>query len=193
MSFKRIFNSKILTVFFLLSSVALESQGQDLQIVLGPDQIGENQTWTITITAQNDRLRSYDNFPDVEGFRKRGTSSQSSTSIINGQISSSQSVTMTYQPSRQGTFTVPAFKMKINDKIISSPGKKVTVGPPVQVQQRDPFRNFFDRDPAEDFFGRGETEFVDIKEDAFLALTTNKDEVYVGEGLNTTLSFFVAE
>ena len=40
------------------------------------------------------------------------------------------------------------------------------------------------------FFGEGETEFVDIKEDAFLALTTSKDDVYVGEGFNTTLSFF---
>ena len=45
---------------------------------------------------------------------------------------------------------------------------------------------------ADDFFGEGETEFVEIKEDAFLALTTNKDEVYVGEGVNTTLSFFVS-
>ena len=77
--------------------------------------------------------------------------------------------------------------------MISSPGKKITVGAPVQSQQRDPFRSLFDRDPMDDFFGRGETEFVDVKEDAFLALTTNKDEVYVGEGFTTTLSFLVAD
>lgn len=169
------------------------AKAQDTQIALGPDEIAENQPWTITITVQNSRLRNYDNFPDIEGFNKRGTSSQSSTSIINGQITSSQSVTMSYMPMRQGVITVPAFKMKVNDQIISSPGKKVKIGPPAQQQQRDPFKRFFDRDPADDFFGRGETEFVSIKEDAFLALTTNKDEVYLGEGFNTTLSFYVAE
>ena len=164
---------------------------QKIQVTLGPDEIGENQAWTITLTVQNDRLRSYDNFPEINGFRKRGTSTQSTQNIINGQISSSQSIIMTYLPLRQGTFTVPDFTMKVNDKPIHVSGKKVVVGPPVQ-QSQDPFRSFFDRSP-DDFFGRGETEFVDIKEDAFLALTTSKDEVYTGEGFNATLSFFVSE
>jgi hypothetical protein len=99
---------------------------------------------------------------------------------------------MTYHPIRQGTVTVPSFTMKVNDKPVRVQGKKVKIGAPVQ-QQRDPFRSLFDRDPADDFFGRGETEFVDIKDDAFLAFTTNKDEVYIGEGFNVSLSFFVSE
>lgn len=167
------------------------ARAQAVQITLGPDEIGENQGWTITLTVQNDRLKSYDNFPDIDGFRKRGTSTQSSTSIINGQVSSSQSVIMTYAPIKQGTITVPSFTMKVNDKPVNVAGKKVKIGAP--VQQRDPFRSLFDRSPADDFFGRGETEFIDIKDDAFLALTTSKNEVYVGEGFNTTLSFFVSE
>lgn len=170
------------------------AKGQSVQIDLGPNEIGENQAWTITITVNNDRLRSYDNFPDIEGFQKRGTSSSSQTSIINGQMSSSQSIIMTYAPTRQGMFTIPSFKMKVNDQSYSVAGKKVKVGPPVQVQQTDPFRSFFDRDPRDDFFGRGGApEFVDVKEDALLALTTSKDEVYVGEGFTATLSFLVAE
>jgi BatD DUF11 like domain len=166
----------------------------NIQIILGPDEIGENQAWTIHVSISNEQLKSYDNFPDIEGFRKRGTSTQSQTSIVNGQISSTQGVIMTYTPTKQGVFNLPAFKMKINNQIVSSNGKKIKVGPPIQVQARDPFRSFFDRDPFEDAFGgRRETEFVDVKEDAFLALSTNKEEVYVGEGFATTLSFFVAE
>ncbi|HYG03376.1 MAG TPA: BatD family protein [Chryseosolibacter sp.] len=168
-----------------------QTAAQDIKISLGPDEIGENQGWTITITASNERLRNYDNFPDIDGFRKRGTSTQSTTNIINGQISSSQSVIMTYVATKQGTVTVPSFKMKVNDKIINVTGKRVKVGPP--VQQRDPYKSFFDRNPADDFFGRGETEFVDTKDDAFLAITTSKNEVYVGEGFNATLCFFVSE
>jgi hypothetical protein len=177
------------SAFFWLS-VAF-GQSPSTQITLGPDEIGENQAWTITVTVQNDRLKSYDNFPEIDGFKKRGTSTQSTTNIVNGQVSSSQSVIMTYIPLRQGLFTVPSFTMKVNDQPVKVAGKKVRVGPPVQVQQRDPFRSFFDRQ-SDEFFGRDNTEYIDIKEDAFLAFTTDKEEVYVGEGFNATLSFFVA-
>ena len=167
--------------------------GQGIQITLGPDEIGENQAWTITVSANNERLKSYDNFPDIEGFKKRGTSTQSQTSIVNGQISSSQSVIMTYVPIAQGVINVPSFKMKVNEQLISVTGKKVKVGAATSSQSSDPFKSFFNRDPASDFFGRGEAEFVDVKEDALLAVTTNKDEVYIGEGFTTTLSFLVAD
>jgi len=173
--------------------LAAWAKAQSVQIDLGPNEIGENQAWAITITVNNERLRSYDNFPDIDGFQKRGSSSSSQTSIINGQVSSSQSIIMTYAPTRQGTITIPSFKMKVNDQIYSVTGKKVKVGAPVQVQQTDPFRSFFDRDPRDDFFGKGTPEFVDVKEDALLALTTSKDEVYVGEGFTASLSFLVAE
>lgn len=176
-----------IVAFLLIFGAA---RAQKIQITLGPDEVGENQGWTITVTVQNDRLRTYGNFPEIEGFRKRGTSTQSTQNIINGQISSSQSIIMTYIPLRQGSFTIPDFTMKVNDKNIRVSGKRVKIGPPVQ-QQQDPFKSFFDR--PDDFFGRGETEFMDVKDDAFLALTTSKDEVYTGEGFNAMLSFYVSE
>ncbi|WP_237390629.1 BatD family protein [Fulvivirga sediminis] len=175
--------------------MAVTSQAQDVKIELGPDEIGENQTWTITITAANERLSNYGDFPDITGFQKRGTSSSSSTQIINGQISSSQSVTMSYVPTSQGTFTLKPFTINVNGKPISSQGKTIKVGGAVARQQRnDPFRSFFDHDPMDNFFNNDrKTEFLDVKEDAFLALTTDKREVYVGEGFTASLSFYVAE
>jgi hypothetical protein len=175
----------ILVLSGFASSTAL---AQTIQVTLGPDEVGQNQPWTITITIQNDRLKSFDNFPDIEGFAKGGQSTSSQTNIVNGQVSSSQSVMMNYFPLRQGTVTVPPFKMKVNDQVISSTGKKVTVGPPVQARQRDPFRSFFD-DPSTN----APTEFINISDDAFLAVSTSKNEVYVGEGFNAILGFYVAE
>jgi len=177
------------TLLALILVSSLAAAGQTITIQLGPDEIGENQYWTIGVTLQNGQLKTYDNFPDIEGLRKRGTSTQQQTSIVNGQMSSSTGVIMTYQPIRQGTIVVAPFQMKINDQVVKSPGKKIKVGPAAQQQSRDPFR----QDPFRDFFGKEETEFVDIKEDALLALSTSKDEVYVGEGLSTTLSFLVAD
>lgn len=179
-----------LLIIFLFTGVQ-SLQAQTAQVDLGPDEIGENQGWTITITVKNGELSKYDNFPEIVGFRKRGTSTQSSTTIINGQASSSQSVIMTYLPTKQGTFTIPDFTLRVNDKPIRVAGKKVKVGPPAQRQQSDPFRDFFNQSP-DDFFGRGETEFVDIKDDAFLGVTTNKNEIYAGEGVTMVLAFYVA-
>src|SRR5687767_3810316 len=147
----------IVIVISFFSEAALAQN--NIKVSLGPDEIGENQGWTITVTASNERLKSYDNFPDINGFRKRGTSTQSTTNIVNGQISSSQSVIMTYLPMKQGTITVPSFTMKVNEKPFTVAGKKVKVGPPIQ-QQRDPFKSFFDKSPTDEFFGRGETEFI---------------------------------
>lgn len=184
----------VFLAFLVCLGHPVTAQTNNILIQLGPDEIGENQPWTITVTVNNDRLKSYDNFPDIEGLRKRGTSTQSQTSMINGQITSSQGVIMTYFPTKQGTFTIPPFKMKVNDQLINVPGKKLKIGPPVQQQRsNDPFRSLFERDPANDIFNRGETEFVDIKEEAQLALTTSKEEVFVGEGFTTTLSFLVAD
>jgi hypothetical protein len=178
----------------LLLGLSMVTQGQQIQIQLGPDEIGENQAWTIYVSVSNDQLKSYSSFPDIPGFRKRGTSTQSQTSIVNGQVSSSQGVIMTYTPIQQGIVTVPSFSMKINDQVVAASGKKVKVGPPVQVQARDPFRSLFDsRDPFSDPYGKSEPEYIDIKEDALLALSTTKDEVYVGEGFTATLSFLVAD
>ncbi|MCG8385080.1 MAG: BatD family protein, partial [Cytophagales bacterium] len=178
----------------LFSLMATLGVAQEIDVELGPDEIGENQAWTITVTVANERLKSYDDFPDIEGFRKRGTSSSSSTQIINGQISSSQGVTMTYVPTRQGTFKLRPFAMKVNGKTVRSQGTTIKVGPAVQrSRRRDPFQNLFDRDALDMFSDKGDTEFVDVKEDAFLALTTSKNEVYTGEGFTTTLSFYVAD
>jgi hypothetical protein len=184
-------NFRIKTLCFLLFvSLSAMVQAQNVQVQLGPDELGENQVWTIAVVVSNDQLRTYTAFPDIDGFRKRGTSTQSQTSIINGHVSTTQSVIMTYMPTRQGVFNVPPFAMTVNNITVNSAGKKVTVGPATQTQARDPFG----RDPFKDFFGgREETEFVDVKDEAQLALSTNKDEVYVGEGLVATLSFLIAD
>ena len=178
-------------LFFIIGSLlTLNSQAQDLSIQLGSNQIGQNQTFTISIVSKNGNIKSYDKFPDIEGFRKLGTSSSSQTNIVNGRVSSTHSIIMNYSASKEGSFTLPPFEINANGFLLRSAGTTITVSKPIQQQ------NNRGMDPFEDFFGRkrsAPSEFVDIKEDAFFALTTDKKEVYVGEGFTTTLAFYVAE
>ena len=188
----RVANSFIaLGILFLLAFVPT-ARAQQATIELGPNKIGANEAFTITLKIQDERLRQYGDFPPISGFEQAGTSTSSSTNIVNGQISSSQSVTQTYLPSQEGTFRLAPFSIEINGESVSSPGTTITVGPPQQQNARN--RNPFGSDPFEDFFGRNDPqEFVDVKESAFLSLSTTKDEVYLGEGFTTTLAFYVAE
>ncbi len=182
---------KRILCLLIFSLSALAVQAQDAGIRLGPDEMGVNQVWTIVVTVKNGRIRSYDNIPEIPGFRKRGTSSQSSTSMINGQVSSEESIVMNYTPMKEGVVTVPSFTITVNGTPIKVAGKKVKVGPAVQQRRSDPFQSHFDR--SDDFFGNEEPEFVEVKDDALLLLQTSKSEVFVGEGFNATLSFLIAD
>lgn len=169
--------------FFAFTAIAQ----QRIEVTLGPDEVGEHGLWPITITVHNGQLKSYDKFPDIPGLRKRDESHRESTSYINGKVSSFQSRTMTYSPMKKGTINIPSFTMTVNGETIKVQGKKVVVksGSVRQQpgnQQRTP--GFFDQD---------EPEYIEVEDDAFLAVTTDKSEVYVGEGVNTTLAFYRSE
>ena len=174
----------------LLSATNIFSQ--DVSIRIGENEIGINQYFTVTIQVENDRLKQYSDFPSIEGFIKRGTSSSTTTNYVNGKMSSTQSLTQNYQATEKGTFLLAPFFMTINGAEVKSEGVQIEVGEAVQRQGRPGHST---RDPFSEFFGRRSQpdEFVDIKADAFVALSLDKDEVYVGEGFTATLAFYVAE
>lgn len=173
---------------FLSFIFSLTAMAQQAKVEPGATEIGLNQYFTLTLSIENERLKNYSPFPEIDGLVKRGTSSSTSTSFVNGRMSSSQSITQNYQPTREGTFQVPAFEMTVNGETIQVAGFTIKVGAPVQQRRNttDPFQQFFNRDTEP-------LEFVDVQADAFLALTTDKPFVYVGEGFTTTLAFYVAE
>ena len=178
---------------FLCLSVLLSFQafGQEVTVVLGPDQIGINETFTIKVTLSNEKIKSYDQFPEIPGFQKQGISQSSSMNIINGQMSSSNSIIQYYKPARKGQFTLPKFSVLINGQAVASPGKRITV---TDAAASSPSGgNAFD--PFAEFFGRNEEvpEFVEIADDAFFAVNIDKSEVYTGEGFTMDISFFMSE
>jgi hypothetical protein len=181
----------ILTLSLILCSLGLNAQ--QISINVGSGEVGLNELFTIKVTIQDGKLKSYSDFPSIDGFAKRGTSSSSSTNIVNGQVSSSQSIIQRYLPLEEGSYELANFSIDVNGETINGQGKKIVVGPAVD-RNRNARRDPFGRSPFDDLFGSDKkAEFVDVKEDAFLALSTDKDEVFVGEGFTTTLAFYVAD
>ena len=181
----------VLTFFCLGLLLSIQAFGQEVKVDLGPDQLGINETFTIKVTLSNEKIKSYDQFPEIPGFQKQGISQSSSMNIINGQMSSSNSIIQYYKPSRKGQFTLPKFSVLINGQAVASPGKRITVTDAAASAPSG--GNAFD--PFAEFFGRNEgiPEFVEIADDAFFAVNIDKSEVYAGEGFTMDISFFMSE
>ena len=192
-----IFATMITTARYLLTLLCISlffgkvAIGQEVTIELGADQLGLNETFTIKVTLSNEKIKSYDQFPEIQGFQKQGISQSSSMNIINGQMSSSTSIIQYYKPSRKGQFTLGKFSVLINGQAFSSPGKRIVV---TDAAKSTPSGgNAFD--PFAEFFGRsGEVpEFVEVADEAFFSVGIDKSELYAGEGFTMDISFFMSE
>jgi hypothetical protein len=168
----------------LLMLCATEGYTQSTNLKFGETTIGQNQLFEVIIEVQNDQLKQYSNFPELEGFRKASTVSKTGTVIINNKITRTQSIVQTYVPQRKGTFRVQPFSMTVNGVELRTPGTTVTVTAAVQRNSSDPFADFWG-------FGRNNsTEFIDVKEDAFFAVNVSDKSVYVGEGFGLDVAFY---
>jgi hypothetical protein len=180
--------SAILVCLFLF--ISMGTFAQEVAIELGPDEIALNETFSIKVTIANDKIKSYDEFPEIAGFQKQGLSQSSSMNVINGQVSSTSSIIQYYKPTKKGVVTIGKFSIKINGNDYASPGKSVTVVD-ARAAQRQPNQI----DPFSDLFGgtREEPEFIEIEDDAFFASSVDREEIYVGQGFNVSLAFYMSE
>ncbi|MDF2156609.1 BatD family protein [Algoriphagus sp. CAU 1675] len=176
---------------FYLSLFAGNLLGQEVEVELGPDKIGLNETFTIKINVSNEKIKSYDQFPEIPGFQKQGISQSSSMNVINGQVTSSNSIIQYYKPLRKGDYTLPSFKITINGNTFDFEGKKISVGDPVSSQGSlgpgyDPFADFFGRTQEE-------PEYIELDDEAFFSVSVDKEEIFAGEGFSINLAFYMSE
>ncbi len=169
-----------LLFFWLGISGFAGAQEPAIQLELGASPLTLTRPFTITVVIRGSEERSYDRFPDLPGFSKRGTS----TTTVNDRNGLTQRITQGYVANRPGLFLVPPFSMVVNGQVVRSSGGPVTVTAD---------------EPAPT---TGETAYTDEElptasastgSEAFLALQTNRNRVYVGEGFTVHLAFFVAD
>lgn len=182
---KRLFT----TILFFISFKLIFAQ--EVAIEITRTEIPSNEFFQISAVVTNDRLAQCSNFPEIAGFVKSSRSTSAATTIINGKMTSKQSVVQSYQASREGTFVLKPFTMTINGKTANCSGATIKVGGAQDVVY-DPFgfpmSSMFSNPRAE-----SASDFVDIKADAFFAVTTDKSSVYVGEGFNMTVAFYISD
>lgn len=174
-------------ISFLLLFSAVSLKAQNISIQLGSTTIAVNQYFSISVVVEGEALKNYSEFPEIPGFIKQGTSSSSSYQIINGSTSSSNTLTQNYRPTKEGTFGLRPFNMSVNGHRVSSEGTTITVGPAKQQQRR---RSSF-WDPFDDVQNGQEKEYVEVEDNVFFAISSNKNEIYEGEGVTITGALYI--
>jgi hypothetical protein len=184
----------LILLFSLILIPFFPALAQQVSIELGKSPVPIDQYFTVSVTLENQVLKTISKFPEIEGFHKSNRFSSTTTNIINGQISTAQTVTQNYAPLKEGEFQIKPFSIEVNGQKHEFKGGSVTVVPPEAQpgagQQMPPVQGF---GLLDELFGdRKPREFIDKKEDAFLAFSPQKSTVFAGEGLHVDLSFYVA-
>ncbi|MCP4520674.1 MAG: protein BatD [Cytophagales bacterium] len=163
---------------------------QDYYIEIPRNRIAQNQAFEIKVSSKKGRISSRLQFPDIPNFKKANQSNHQFTSIVNGQMSQVFSISQSYIPSKQGTFTLSPFDMIINGYKVHSNGTKIVVTKPIQKRRRSVF-DIFD-DPNDPYFSRSQpVEYVEVKDEALFAVTSSQKSAYVGEGVHIEAAFYI--
>ena len=185
---------RLTIVFVLLYLFALVPVlAQQARIELGKSPVPINTYFTVSIRLQDQQLKDYSPFPDIEGFKKSNKFSSTKTVIAGGKTTTVLTITQNYAALAEGDFELKPFTMKVNGQNLQSAGMRIKVAPMATVSPQGPdLPNLLIPQQPEQGEERPQ-EYVDQEDNAFLTLYTDKNEVYVGEGLNIVLYFYLAE
>ena len=106
---------KVILLFILITSVlGAWADGNVTFTASAPDVVVSGDQFRLTYTVNTHKVRDF-RAPNIKGFdvlMGPSRSQQSSTQIINGNVTSTSSITFTYilMADREGTYTIPGAK-----------------------------------------------------------------------------------
>jgi hypothetical protein len=177
-------------LFILLYSVIHVSVAQEITIETGKRTIFLDEPFTLKLIIKGQTASNqYSPFPDYPNLHKRDVSSSTSTNIVNGKSILIQTITQNYLATQEGSITLPDSRITVNDKEILINKITLQVGPPADPDYK------LNNDLYEELLEieRQKNQPINVKADAFFSLSTDKTEVYVGEGFMVMLALYVAQ
>jgi hypothetical protein len=150
---------------------------EDVKIELGKKNITLDESFTIKVIIKNSDKWQTGQFPDIQSFTKTGKQVSHSQTSIGGQRVLVHTITQSYAPTKDGIFRFNLFSINVNGKDYEADGATISVAKSAESAE----------EPAD------LTPIIDSKEEALASLLVSKKQVYVGEGFQVSLVFYVAE
>ena len=129
---------KVILLFILITTVLRAwADGTPTLTAVAPDVVVSGDQFRLTYTVNTQKVRDF-RVPSIKGFEVLmgpTASRQSSTQIINGNVTSTSSVTYTYilMADKEGTYTIPAATIVADGHSLSSNTVTIKVLPPDQA------------------------------------------------------------
>jgi hypothetical protein len=168
-------------LFCWLSGLA--AIAQEIQIEIPKTEIAMNESLQIKISVINGKINDYSTFPAIKGFTKSDISSGDRQALISGRLTQISQLAQNYRPTKEGTYIIAPFTMTINGRQVSSPGATITVTASSSNASAYDFWSAPDLEP----------EIEVIREDVFLAVATDRKEIYAGESVNVIIAFYALQ
>ncbi|MDD3055845.1 MAG: BatD family protein [Aliarcobacter sp.] len=144
---------------FILCAIFLSGLLADVKLTVNSPAIYAGEMASFTITSDGDDIK-FPTINSIDSYNIEGTSSSSSTTIINGNYSRKISRTYSFSPTKD--VTIPSFEIKADGKTYKTQEQKISVVQPSASKD-------------------GENFVIEVKAD--------KQEVKVGESINLTVLF----
>ena len=171
---------KLVFLFVLFATFGVVARAADVTFkASAPEAVvmGETFRLSYTVNAEGKDIRVPE-IPDFEVLIGPSTSTNMSTQIINGKMTTETSLTLAYilQPKKEGTFNIAPATIKVKGANYTSNALVIKVLPP---------------DKAEEATKGGSTGTGISKDDAFLTIDVSKRNVYEQEGILVTFKLYV--
>lgn len=172
-----------------------KAQESDVSLIIGEKKISYNEPFVITVVVKyiGEAQVPACNFPDLPNFIKKGFSRSTTHSLVNGQAISTCNITQNYSPQKIGSFKISPFKVNVNELNLKSDGFTIKVTKALAEPNTAKTEVDNTNEDFTDFIEGTQPELANSKNSAFLSLSTNKINPFVGEGFTITLALYVAD
>jgi hypothetical protein len=155
-------------------------------VASAPDVVVSGDQFRLTYTFNNQNVRDF-RAPSMKGFEVLmgpSRSQQSSTSIVNGKVSSSSTLTYTYilLADKEGTFTIPAASANVDGSNVTSNSVRIKVLPPDKA-------GGVSGGNSRSSSSRSSSTRIS-KDDLFITVTANRTNVYEQEAILVTYKVY---
>ena len=182
---------KVILLFILITSVlGAWADGNVTFTASAPDVVVSGDQFRLTYTVNTHKVRDF-RAPNIKGFdvlMGPSRSQQSSTQIINGNVTSTSSITFTYilMADKEGTYTIPGATIVADGQNKTSNSVQIKVLPPDQTNGVGGGNNSGGRTSS-----RSQVAGSKItNQDLFITATASKTTVYEQEAILLTYKVY---
>ncbi|WP_345055193.1 BatD family protein [Hymenobacter glaciei] len=170
----------------------------EVQLLPSPATIVVTGTFTVAFRLRGGQLDKYSEFPELEGFKKTGKTSTTTTRIVQGHQFSDLTITQKYVPYGEGDIAIKPFQMTVNGVVLRAKSSIVHVGPAPPpnpgtiTKPANPTASLQAVADLDKMFGKPKPAlYQEVPDHAFLAVLADRPRVYQGQGVRVGLYFYL--